>query len=117
MPNKTISNILRLVVAFAISGILLFWVYRKVNMADIEKAMSADFAYGFVILSVVLGILAHIVRSLRWQIIVSETKPLTLAAGMISVFSANFGNVLFPRLGRITSYNVCYTKLLRTLRA
>ena len=48
----------------------------------------------------------------------SDSKlPITSQLAMPSVVRLNEGIRLYQELGRITSYNVCYTKLLRLLNS
>ena len=46
-----------------------------------------------------------------------ELVTMVVIGGMASVYGSVVGAVLLTALPRITSYNVCYTKLLRARRA
>ncbi|MBP7506749.1 MAG: flippase-like domain-containing protein [Prolixibacteraceae bacterium] len=98
--KKKILNILKYI-AFTSLGITLFWlVYRDQDFNKIFSTLKNDVNYFWVILSLFLGLLSHISRTLRWKIALEPLgeKPRTINT-FITVMAAYFMNLLLPRMG------------------
>lgn len=71
-------------------------------MEQIARILQSEIKYGWVILSMVVGVMSHIVRALRWQL---QLRALQHPASFRTLTNAIFGtyamNLLFPRLGEV----------------
>lgn len=71
-------------------------------MEQIARILQSEIKYGWVILSMVVGVVSHIVRALRWQL---QLRALQHPASFRTLTNAIFGtyamNLLFPRLGEV----------------
>lgn len=100
--KSSIRSKINLVVFAILAALLLFFAFRGVDY----KVMAEGFRnakYHWVILSVLVGFISHIFRSLRWQILIEPLgqKPSlknTLSALMVGYLA----NLAFPRMGEIT---------------
>ncbi|MFN3939569.1 MAG: lysylphosphatidylglycerol synthase transmembrane domain-containing protein, partial [Chitinophagales bacterium] len=87
-------------------GVLLIWLITKdlseQDKADISNSFrNAD--YRWVAFSVLIGFISHIIRALRWQMMI---RPLGYAPRLRITFSAvmvaYLSNLAVPRLGEVT---------------
>ncbi len=105
LNRKLIFNILKFVVFLGI-GLLLIWVITKDLTAEQKDELRNSFRvadYWWVGLSIVIGILSHYVRALRWKMML---QPLgynpRISTTFYSVMVAYLANMAVPRLGEIT---------------
>jgi glycosyltransferase 2 family protein len=87
-------------------GILIIWLSVRdlsetERMKIVESFRSAN--YNWVILAIVLGVLSHVIRSLRWMIFFEPMgyKP-SFKNTFYAVMVGYFANMAFPRLGEVT---------------
>lgn len=99
---KKFINILKFLI-FLSAGLFLFWLIYKDQ--DIDKLKNAldKLNYYWIALSLVLGMLSHVLRAVRWQMMVKPFgyKPRFLNS-LFAVISTYFANLAVPRLGEIT---------------
>lgn len=98
--RKKILNILKYL-AFTLLGVFLFWlVYRGQDFSQILNTLKHDVDYRWVVLSLFVGLLSHISRTLRWKIALEPLgeHPRT-ANTFIAVIASYFMNLLLPRMG------------------
>lgn len=96
--KKLVSSIL-----FFIVGVILFLiVYRNFDMLKLKKALS-EVHFGWIVLSVILGIGSHFIRALRWKMLINTLgyKPKTVNL-FLSVVVLYFTNLVIPRGGEIS---------------
>ena len=100
--KKIVRNILKFLIPLC-CGIVIFWaLYSRLDMEQIARILQSEIKYGWVILSMVVGVVSHIVRALRWQL---QLRALQHPASFRTLTNAIFGtyamNLLFPRLGEV----------------
>jgi hypothetical protein len=100
--NPSVKKKVSYFVFFSLAALLLFLAFRGVDF----EAMVNGFKranYGWVVLSLIAGLLAHVIRSLRWQLLI---EPLGYKPSFINTIGAlllgYMTNLAFPRLGEIT---------------
>jgi len=101
---------------------IFFWVYKDQNITEIEAALKeAD--YKWLILSVLLGLLSHFSRAVRWKILINSLgyKPRTINT-FFAVLIMYLSNLALPRSGEIIRCGIVnkyekvpFTKLLGTV--
>ena len=100
MP-KLLKNILQYTILFLVGAGILWYVVKDY---DLDKLLSdllkADFSW--IILSMVIGFIAHYSRALRWNLLLETTEhypsgPKTFLA----VMSGYFANLFAPRAGEV----------------
>jgi glycosyltransferase 2 family protein len=103
--RSKVITFLKFIIFFAL-GILIIWLSLR-NLTSAEKneiIKSFKIAnYYWVIFIVILGIFAHILRSLRWILFFEPMgfKP-SLKNTFYAVMVGYFANLGFPRLGEVT---------------
>ncbi len=84
-------------------GVGLFWyVCKDLDFSRIVDILKHDVNYWWVVLSMFVALLSHIVRALRWRL---QLRALDITPSMRVLVNAVFGtyamNLLFPRLGEV----------------
>jgi len=110
--------------AFTSLGVLLFWlVYRDQDFSRIWFTLTNNVNYFWVSIAIVLGLLSHLSRTLRWKIALEPLgeKPRTINS-FIAVMVSYFMNLLLPRAGELvrcgmlSKYEkISFSKLLGTV--
>lgn len=120
------QNILKTLkfLSFFLLGIFLFWlVYKDQDINRIKSILSNEVNYFWIIVSVFLGLLSHISRTLRWNLIIEPLgyKPRTLNT-FLAVMIGYLMNLALPRMGEISRCGVLsryekipFTKLIGTV--
>ena len=88
---------------FLLIGLLLLWlVFRKLDLNQVMNEIRTA-RYEWLALSFFFGMLSHIARAIRWNILIRsmgyETKVSTT---FFSVMTGYLANAAFPRLGEVT---------------
>lgn len=109
--------------AFLLVGVTLFWyAYKDLEIDKIEEAVKG-LKYGWILLSLVFGLIAHLIRALRWKMLIMPMgyKPKIINL-FLSVLVLYFANLIIPRGGEIarcgvmTKYEkIPFTKLVGTV--
>jgi len=100
MKKKIIDSLK--IIGFLIIGVFLFWlVYKEQDIATIKKSiLNANLWWLF--LSVILGLLSHISRALRWELLINplgyKPRKLTLFYSVMVMYLTNHA---IPRSGEI----------------
>ena len=96
------KRILRWALPLAMTVLLVWYMFRKVNFRDMLDIMSRGVDYWWIVLGMLLSIGSHVIRACRWQI---QLRSLGIYAGMMPLSCSIFGcyslNLLFPRLGEV----------------
>jgi glycosyltransferase 2 family protein len=98
--KKKILNILKYTL-FTALGVFLFWmVYKDLDFQQAWNILKNDVNYNWVFLSLFLGLLSHLSRTLRWKIALEPLgeNPKT-SNTFITVMVGYFMNLLLPRMG------------------
>ncbi len=100
--NTSILRRFNIILFLLIAIVLLFFAFKGVDFKAIAQGL-ARANYWWVLLSVLVGASSHIIRALRWRLLMEplgyNPKLLnTVGALMVGYLS----NIVFPRLGEIT---------------
>lgn len=87
-------------------GLLIIWLsLRNLSGSEKEQIINAfrSANYNWVILAILLGILSHLLRALRWRLFFEPMgyNP-SLKNTFYAVMVGYFANMAFPRLGEVT---------------
>ena len=100
----------RIVKFFVFLGItsLLFWlVYRNQNWSEAEKILKEDVDYTWIWVAIGMGLLSHLCRALRWQLLTrSMGYNIRLANSFMGVMIGYLANIALPRMGEFTRCGV-----------
>lgn len=111
-------------ISFFLLGISLFWyVYKDQDINRIKSILTNEVNYFWIVVSVFLGLLSHISRTIRWNLMI---EPLGHKPRMLNTFLAvmigYLMNLALPRMGEISRCGVLsryekipFTKLVGTV--
>jgi len=112
------------ILAFFALGIVIFWlVYKDQDITRIESILKNDVNYFWVWISLLLGLLSHLSRTMRWVIMIEPLgqRPRVLNT-FLSVMVGYLMNLVIPRMGEISRCGVLsryekisFTKLVGTV--
>lgn len=95
--KNTVGTIFSIIVAF----ILLYLTFKDVNLTETFEIILNSSA-GYLILFILSFFLSHVLRSLRWQVILRSIKPNTSFLNTFSSIMIGYGvNCAVPRLGEL----------------
>ncbi len=104
--KKRVVNIIKYLF-FLFIGIGLLWFITKDQ--DLAK-MAQQFKtanYWWIVLAIILGILSHVFRSLRWNILINYAGyKTTVTTTFYAVMVGYLANLAIPRLGEVTRCGV-----------
>ncbi len=123
--KKTIVKILKFLVFFSL-GIFIFWlIYKDQDIERIKSVLKNEVNYFWVVISLVIGLVSHISRTLRWGLMIEPIghKP-RFGNTFMAVMIGYLMNMAFPRMGEISRCGVIaryekisFTKLFGTVVA
>jgi len=111
-------------ISFFLLGIFIFWmVYKDQDIKRIKSILANDVNYFWIVISLVIGLLSHISRTIRWNLMI---EPLGHKPRMLNTFLAvmvgYLMNLALPRMGEISRCGVIaryekipFTKLVGTV--
>lgn len=98
MSDK-LKNILRYSVSGALAIYLLYACFRNVKWADFTAALESC-RWGYVVLSMAIGVLSFWLRAVRWRMLLNPIDPsLSLRTCFNSVNIGYLANLALPRAG------------------
>lgn len=104
--KKKVINLLKYVLVLGIAGLLL-WFALKGQDINMVKDQIRHANFNWIILSLLIGLVSHVSRSLRWKMLI---KPLGYNPRFINIFFAvfigYFANLAVPRLGEVSKCGV-----------
>jgi len=101
--KKKLANTLKFLIFFSI-GASLFWItYRDQNASELIHTIKNDVNYYWILLSLFFGLLSHISRTIRWNLLIESLgkKPRTVNT-FLAVMVGYFANLALPRMGEIS---------------
>lgn len=100
--NKKVKSILNIILFLGIAVVLLYFAFRDVDI-DILISGFKSANYTWVIVSLLLGLSSHVVRALRWQLLIETLGHKPSFANTLGALSIGYSaNLIFPRLGEVT---------------
>lgn len=109
---------------FLFLTVLLFWlVYRDQDPANLVTILQNDVNYTWVWIAIILGLLSHVSRALRWRLVASSMGyNISFVNGFMGIMIGYFANMIIPRMGEFTRCGVVskyeqipFSKLLGTV--
>ena len=99
--GKKLTNILRYGLWIAVAALLVYFSFRNVNWKDFGIALR-ECRWGYVVLSMLLGVGAYWLRALRWRM---QLLPLDASTARVTTWNAfnicTITNYVLPRVGEI----------------
>lgn len=123
--KKIIINVLKFSAFFALGAFIFWLIYKDQDIERIKSVLKNDVNYFWVILSLFIGLLSHISRTMRWGLMIEPIghKPRFINT-FLAVMVGYLMNLAIPRMGEISRCGVLsryekisFTKLIGTVVA
>ncbi|WP_430811452.1 MULTISPECIES: lysylphosphatidylglycerol synthase transmembrane domain-containing protein [unclassified Carboxylicivirga] len=105
--KKSVSKFIQLVLFPSIGVFIIYQLYKDQNAEEILRALRYDVDYSWIVLSISLGLLSHVSRAMRWQMLI---QPIEKKTGFLNTFLAvmtgYLANLVFPRMGEVSRCGV-----------
>jgi len=102
----TLKNILKYLIAFAVACLLLWLVYRQIDIGQLFTRLG-DVKYEYVIISISIMLVAHLVRAYRWTLLLSPIGfKVSTWRMFLAIMVGYLANLFVPRMGEITRCGV-----------
>ncbi|NQU85391.1 MAG: flippase-like domain-containing protein, partial [Mariniphaga sp.] len=121
--KKKLFKVLKYLAFFAVGASIFWLIYKDQDITRIKETLANDVNYTWIWVSLFLGLLSHISRSLRWNLMIEPLshKPRLLNT-FLSVMVGYLMNMVLPRMGEISRCGVLsryekisFTKLVGTV--
>lgn len=100
--KKIIGFALRWLLPVALTVLLLWYMFEKVNFRDMLDIIRHGVDYWWILLAMGISVFSHIFRALRWRI---QLRALGIYPPLLALCCSIFGcyalNLVFPRLGEV----------------
>ena len=99
--DKKLTNILKYLFWTAVAAALLYFSFRSVNWQDFGTALR-NCRWGWIVLSMVIGALALLLRGLRWRMQLLPVDPSTSRVTCWNAYNiCMIVNLVLPRVGEL----------------
>ena len=100
--KSSLKSKINLVVFLLLAALLLFFAFKGVDFGAVKEGFR-NANYFWVVLALIVGFSSHIVRALRWQLLIEPIghKP-SLGNTLGALLVGYVANIAFPRLGEVT---------------
>lgn len=103
MSKSLIQKGLRIFLFLSLGIIILWWLYKDQDPEELLQILRKDVGYGWIFLSLLVGLFSHISRTIRWQMLI---EPVERRPGIVNTFLAvmigYLANLAIPRMGEIS---------------
>lgn len=100
--GKKYKNIIKTILFISIGIVLFYLVYKDFDINKILVEIK-NVNYWWFVPMIIMGILSHISRSVRWQMLLnSDGSKVGFANTFMAVLNGYFANIALPRLGEVT---------------
>lgn len=121
--KSILRTFLKIILPLAFGCLLLWFLYSKMDVSEIWRVVKEGVRYDIILVSLLFGLFANIVRGLRWGLLISSLGERFKMSNVIYAVLGNYAvNLVLPRVGEvwrcgmITKYDkISFTKLLGTL--
>ncbi|WP_027001049.1 lysylphosphatidylglycerol synthase transmembrane domain-containing protein [Eisenibacter elegans] len=99
--HRYLSTVLRYLLSLGLAVFLMYYALRQIDYRSV-LASFVEANYAWILVSAAMGVLSHLIRSLRWKMLLS---PLGYHPSLGQVFTAVMGsyvvNLVIPRGGEV----------------
>lgn len=105
--KKKVKATLKYLFFFAVGAVIFWLIYRDQDIEMMKSVLRNDVNYFWVWVSLLIGILSHISRAIRWNHLIEPlgTKP-GLLNTFLAVMTGYLMNLVIPRMGEISRCGV-----------
>ena len=105
--KKIFKKLLQVIFPLLLGAFILFWVYRDFNFQRVGEVLTEGMDYGWMLLSLVFGVLANFFRGWRWKLALAPLGECPKTANCVyAIFISYASNLVIPRVGEVTRCGV-----------
>ena len=105
--KKIFKKVLQVIFPLLLGIFILVWVYRDFNFQRVGEVMFHGMDYGWIALSLVLGVFANLFRGWRWRLALEPLGEYPKTANCVyAIFISYASNLVIPRVGEVTRCGV-----------
>ncbi len=121
--KRILRTFLKIVLPLAFGGLLLWWLYREMDISEIWRVIREGVRYDIILFSLLFGLFANVVRGWRWGLLIRSLGERVKMSDAVYAVLGNYAvNLVLPRVGEVwrcgvvAKYDkISFTKLLGTL--
>lgn len=100
--NRRLKRILKVVLPLAFGLLILWLLYRHMDMQALLSTLRSDARFGIIFLGCLFGTLGNTIRGFRWQLLNRTLDPEVRCINSILTTHGNYGvSLALPRLGEV----------------
>ncbi|MBQ8968378.1 MAG: flippase-like domain-containing protein [Bacteroidaceae bacterium] len=100
--KNIINSVLRVALPIAFAAAILWWMYRGFQWQEIRQALDTDMRWGWMLLSFPFGVLAQVLRGLRWRQVLEPMGERPSRWSCVRAIFLSYGSSLVvPRVGEL----------------
>lgn len=100
--KKTLSTSFKVILPLAFGCLLLWFLYSKMDLSEIWHVIKEGVRYDIILVSLLFGLLANIVRGLRWGLLIGSLGERFKMSNAIYAVLGNYAvNLVLPRVGEV----------------
>ncbi len=108
--NLKIKELLKLGILFGITGIIFWYLFKDIPWSEFVATLQ-EFDYKWVLFSMGLGFLSHLIRAYRWKLLLDTSgQNVWLWNSFFALMTGYLANSIVPRLGEVTRCGVVNRK-------
>ena len=101
--QKILNKTLQILLPVLLGAGIMWWTYRDFNFERAWEVLRRDMFYGWMALSLFFGIISHLVRAWRWQLLLEPLDEHPNSRLCISaIFVSYAANLVLPRVGEVS---------------
>ena len=105
--KKSLNKALQIVLPLFLGIIIFAWTYHDFDFNRVWKVVTGEMDYGWMLFSLVFGVMGHVFRGWRWCLSLEPLGEKTTNANSIyAVFVAYAVNLVIPRIGEASRCGV-----------
>jgi len=121
--KKILRTSFKVILPLAFGCLLLWFLYSKMDLSEIWHVIKVGVRYDIILFSLLFGLLANIVRGLRWGLLIDSLGERYKVSNAIYAVLGNYAvNLVLPRVGEVwrcgvvSKYDkISFSKLFGTL--
>jgi uncharacterized membrane protein YbhN (UPF0104 family) len=121
--RKIVNSLIKIVLPLVLGCWLLWYIYRDMDFGEIWRVFRGGMRYDILLFSLLFGLLANIIRSYRWGLLIETLEERFQIRNLIYAVLGNYAiNFVLPRVGEVWRCGIIakyeripFSKLLGTL--
>lgn len=121
--KKWINKVFQIVLPLILGAAILVWTYHGFDFGQVRQVLAREMDYGWMLFSLVFGVLAHLFRGWRWNLALYPLGEFPKPSNSVyAIFVSYAANLVVPRIGEVSRCgilarfdNVSFSKSLGTV--